>query len=74
LKSGAGEGWRRSVGPNMWEMKKCYKTVKEDRNIPKEKKRKRKEKKKVKANWSGHILCRNCLVKHVIEGKTQGRM
>ena len=24
LKCGAGEGWRRSVGPNMWEMKKCY--------------------------------------------------
>ena len=24
LKCGAGEGWRRSVGPIMWEMKKCY--------------------------------------------------
>ena len=24
LGSGAGEGWRRSVGPIMWEMKKCY--------------------------------------------------
>jgi len=21
-----------------------------------------------KANWTGHILCRNCLLKHVIEG------
>ena len=24
LKCGAGEGWRRSVGPIMWEMKTCY--------------------------------------------------
>jgi len=24
LKCGAGEGWRRSVGPIMREMKKCY--------------------------------------------------
>ena len=24
LKCGAGEGWRRSVGPITWEMKKCY--------------------------------------------------
>ena len=23
LKCGAGEGWRRSVGPIVWEMKKC---------------------------------------------------
>jgi hypothetical protein len=25
-----------------------------------------------KANWIGHILRRNCLLKHVIEGKTEG--
>ena len=24
-----------------------------------------------KSNWIGHILRRNCLVKHVIEGKTE---
>jgi hypothetical protein len=24
LKCGVGEGWRRSVGPIMWEMKKCF--------------------------------------------------
>ena len=24
LKCGAAEGWRRSVGPIMWEMKECY--------------------------------------------------
>jgi hypothetical protein len=27
-----------------------------------------------KANWIGHILHRNCLLKHVIEGKTEGRI
>jgi hypothetical protein len=33
----------------------------EERNILKKLKRK-------KANWIGHILRRNCLVKHIIEG------
>jgi len=28
--------------------------------------------KRRKANWIGHILRRNCLLKHVIEGKIQG--
>jgi hypothetical protein len=27
-----------------------------------------------KANWIGHIFCRNCLVKRVIEGKIGGRV
>jgi hypothetical protein len=27
-----------------------------------------------KANWIGHILHRNCLLKHVIEGKLEGRI
>ena len=27
---------------------------------------------KQKANWIGHILCRNCLLQWVIEGKIQG--
>ena len=27
-----------------------------------------------KANWFGHILPRNCLLTHVIERKTQGRI
>jgi hypothetical protein len=40
---------------------------KEDRNILHTIKRR-------KANWSGHILHRNCLLKHVIEGKLQGRI
>jgi hypothetical protein len=30
--------------------------------------------KRRKANWIGHILCRNCLLKHVVEGKTGGRI
>ena len=27
-----------------------------------------------KANWIGYILCGNCLLKYVIEGKIEGRM
>jgi hypothetical protein len=41
--------------------------VKEDRNILHTIKRR-------KANWTGHILRRNCLLKHVIEGKIEGSM
>ena len=26
-----------------------------------------------KANWIGHILGRNCILKYVIEGKKEGR-
>jgi len=29
---------------------------------------------KRKANWIGHILCRNCILKQVIEGKIKGEM
>ena len=29
---------------------------------------------KRKANWIGHILRRNCILKQVIEGKTKGEM
>jgi len=29
---------------------------------------------KWKDNWIGHILCRNCLLKQVIEGKVKGEM
>jgi ribosomal 50S subunit-associated protein YjgA (DUF615 family) len=38
--------------------------VKEERNILHTVKRR-------KANWIGHILRRNCLLKHVIEGKIE---
>jgi hypothetical protein len=30
--------------------------------------------KRRKGNWIGHILHRNCLLKHVIEGKVDGRV
>jgi hypothetical protein len=41
--------------------------VKEERNILHTIKRRQ-------ANWIGHILRRNCLLKHVIEGKLEGRI
>jgi hypothetical protein len=61
LKCGTGEGWRRSVGPIMRENKRRYR-VKEESNIVQTIKRR-------KANWIGHILGRNYLLKHIIEGK-----
>jgi hypothetical protein len=39
--------------------------VKEQRNILH-------EISKPKANWIGHILCRNCLLRRTIEGKIKG--
>ena len=39
--------------------------VKEERNIPKTMKRR-------KANWIGHIVCRNWFLKHITEGKLEG--
>jgi hypothetical protein len=39
--------------------------VEEERNIVHTIKRR-------KANWIGHILRRNCLLKHIIEGKIEG--
>jgi hypothetical protein len=41
-------------------------TVKEERNILHTVNRR-------KGNWIGHVLCRNCLLKHVIGGKIEGR-
>jgi hypothetical protein len=41
--------------------------VKEERNIVHTIKRR-------EANWIDHILRRNCLLKHVIEGKLEGRI
>jgi hypothetical protein len=41
--------------------------VKEERNILHTIKRR-------KAKWIGHILRRNCIVKHMIEGKLEGRI
>jgi hypothetical protein len=42
-------------------------TVMEERNIQQTIKRR-------KANWIGHILRRNCLLKHGIKGKIEGRI
>jgi hypothetical protein len=44
-----------------------WQRVKEERNIKHTVKRK-------KTNWIGHILHRNCPLKHVTEGKIQGRI
>jgi hypothetical protein len=41
--------------------------VKEERNIVHKMRRR-------KANWIGHILRRNCLLKHVTEEKLEGRI
>ena len=41
--------------------------VKEERNILQTVKRR-------KANWIGHILRMNCLLRHIIEGKIEGRI
>jgi hypothetical protein len=41
--------------------------VEEERNILRTVKRR-------KTNWIRHILRRNCLLKHVIEGRLQGRI
>ena len=43
-------------------------TVKEERNIIYTVKKRR------KANWIGHVLCRNCFLEQVIKGKVGGRM
>ena len=48
-------------------MKKCYLRVNEQRNILH-------EIRKRKANWIGHILRRNSLVKKSIEGKIKGQI
>jgi hypothetical protein len=40
-------------------------TINEERNILRRVNRR-------KANWFGHIMRRNCLLKHVIEGKIEG--
>ena len=63
LKCGAGGGWWRPVVPIMWKMKKYYiESMREEYPTYN----------KQKANWIGHILDRNCLLKHIIEGNIEG--
>jgi hypothetical protein len=42
-------------------------SVKEERNILHRVNRR-------KTNWTSHTLSRNCLLKHIIEGKIEGRI
>jgi hypothetical protein len=53
----------KSVGKG-WKNEKVLQRFKVKRNIPHTTELR-------KANWTGHILCRNCLLKHVIEGKIE---
>jgi len=56
------------LDPIVWEKNEgVLHRVQEERNILYIVKRR-------KANWIGHILCRNCLLKHVIEEKIAGRI
>jgi hypothetical protein len=61
LKCGAGEEWTGRV-----RNEEVLHRVKEERNILNTIKRR-------KANWIDHILRRNCVLKHVIEGKLEER-
>ena len=65
FKCGAGEEWRISIGLIVCKMTKYY-TATQQRNILHGIKRR-------KANWVGNILGRNCLLKHVIEGRMEVR-
>jgi hypothetical protein len=49
------------------EKSEVFHRVKEERNFLCTIKRR-------KANWIGHILCRNCLLKHVIERNMEGNV
>jgi hypothetical protein len=66
LKCDAGEGWRRSFGLMMQEMRKYCKESRKKicRNNQQAIQRR-------KANWIGHVLRRNSLLKHVTEGKIE---
>ena len=52
----------------MLEMKNCYKESGRRGLACKQLKKKRKTK------WIGHIICRNCLLLHIIEGQMEGRI
>jgi hypothetical protein len=63
---GAGEERRRSVGQTCKNEEDLHR-VKEEGNILHSIKRR-------KANWLGHIVRWNCLLKHVIHGKIEGEI
>jgi putative component of toxin-antitoxin plasmid stabilization module len=58
LKCDAGEGWSRSVGPIVREMKK----------------RQGEEYRTYSKRRMDHILCRNCILEHVIQRKIKRRI
>jgi hypothetical protein len=66
LKCGARDGWRRTVWADRVGNGEVLRSVKRGRNILQTIKRR-------KTNWFGHILGRNSLLKHVIEGNVEGR-
>jgi hypothetical protein len=68
LRCGAGERWRRSVHPIMWQVKKYYTRVKEERSIL----HTIKWREAKCAKCVGNILHRNCPLKQVIEGTIEG--
>ena len=67
LKCGAGEGWRKISWTDHMRNEEVLLRVNVQRNILH-------EIRKRKANWIGHILRRNCLLKQVIEGKIKGEI
>ena len=62
MKCGAGEVWLRSVVPNRVRNEEVLHRVEEERNI-------QRTIEGGKAEWTGHLLNRNCLLKRAIEGK-----
>ena len=65
LKCGVGEGWKRSFGRIVREMKYNKEPRRRHDNLETIERR--------KTNWTGHMLRRNCLLKCVIEGKIEIR-
>jgi hypothetical protein len=67
LLCGPGERWRKISWTDRVKNEDILHRVKEERNSLHTIKRR-------KDDWIGHILRRNCLLKHVIEGKIDGRI
>ena len=65
LKYGAGEGWRKLLDRS-YEIDEVLQRVKEGKDILQTIKERT-------SSWIGHILRRNFLLKHSIEGKIEGK-
>ena len=67
LNFAAGEGSKRSAGSIVWERKYCTESrTREIQYLTFSTKK--------GGYWFGHILCRNCILKQVIEGKREVRI